>query len=130
MSGAEIGSRAALSPSGVSRAARCEEGLLGEDAAPQATALMQRGAVVELSASLIISAAKTRLDLKLPMAGSSILVTAHLHNAQLWTQDEHFRDMGGVRFFPKGYKHDDLPSALRRVVAASRATVFRIKELY
>jgi predicted nucleic acid-binding protein len=74
----------------------------GEDAALQAAALMQQGTVVELSASLAMSAAKTSLDLKLPMADSIILVTARLHNALLWTQDEHFRDVDGVRFFPKG----------------------------
>jgi predicted nucleic acid-binding protein len=74
----------------------------GEDAALQAVALMQQGTVVELSASLAMSAAKTSLDLKLPMADSIILVTARLHNALLWTQDEHFRDVDGVRFFPKG----------------------------
>jgi predicted nucleic acid-binding protein len=74
----------------------------GEDAALQAAALMQQGTVVDLSASLAMSAAKTSLDLKLPMADSIILVTARLYNAQLWTQDEHFRDVDGVRFFPKG----------------------------
>jgi len=74
----------------------------GEDAALQAAALMQQGTVIELSASLAMSAAKTSLDLKLPMADSIILVTARLYNAQLWTQDEHFRDVDGVRFFPKG----------------------------
>jgi len=74
----------------------------GEDAALQAAALMQQGTVIELSASLAMSAAKTSLDLKLPMADSIILVTARLHNALLWTQDEHFRDVDGVRFFPKG----------------------------
>ena len=74
----------------------------GEDAALQAAALMQQGTVVDLSASLAMSAAKTSLDLKLPMADSIILVTARLHNALLWTQDEHFRDVDGVRFFPKG----------------------------
>jgi predicted nucleic acid-binding protein len=74
----------------------------GEDAALQAVALMQQGAVVELSASLAMVAAKTSLDTGLPMADSIILATARQHDAQLWTQDEHFRDVPGVRFVAKG----------------------------
>jgi len=74
----------------------------GEDAALQAVALMQQGTVVELSASLAMVAAKTSLDTGLPMADSIILATARHHDAQLWTQDEHFRDVPGVRFVAKG----------------------------
>jgi predicted nucleic acid-binding protein len=74
----------------------------GEDAALQAVALMQQGTVVELSASLAMLAAKTSLDTGLPMADSIILATARQYDAQLWTQDEHFRDVPGVRFVAKG----------------------------
>ena len=74
----------------------------GEDAALQAVALMQQGTVVELTASLAMVAAKTSLDTGLPMADSIILATARQHEAQLWTQDEHFRDVPGVRFVAKG----------------------------
>ena len=74
----------------------------GEDAALQAVALMQQGTVVELTASLAMVAAKTSLDTGLPMADSIILATARQHDAQLWTQDEHFRDVPGVRFVAKG----------------------------
>ena len=74
----------------------------GEDAALQAVALMQQGTVVELSASLAMVAAKTSLDTGLPMADSIILATARQHDAQLWTQDEHFRNVPGVRFVAKG----------------------------
>ena len=73
----------------------------GEDAALQAVALMQQGTVVELTASLAMIAAKTSLDTGLPMADSIILATARQHEAQLWTQDEHFRDVPGVRFVAK-----------------------------
>jgi predicted nucleic acid-binding protein len=74
----------------------------GEDAALQAAALMQQGMVVELSASLAMVAAKTSLELGLPMADSIILATARQHDAQLWTQVEHFRNVAGVRFVAKG----------------------------
>ena len=72
-----------------------------EDAALQAVAMMQQGMVVELDASLAMEAAKTSLDLKLPMADSNILVTARRYEACIWTQDEHFRDLPEVRYFPK-----------------------------
>lgn len=72
----------------------------GEDAALQAAALMQQGTVVELAPSLAMVAAKTSLELSLPMADSIILATARLHDAILWTQDEHFSGVDGVRYFP------------------------------
>ena len=70
----------------------------GEDAALQAVALMQQGTVVELSASLAMIAANLSLAAGLPMADSIILATARQLEAPLWTQDEHFHDMSGVRF--------------------------------
>ena len=73
----------------------------GEDAALQAAALMQQGTVVELSASLAMIAANLSLATGLPMADSIILATARQFEAPLWTQDEHFRDMSGVRFVAK-----------------------------
>lgn len=73
----------------------------GEDAALQAGALMQQGRLVELSPSLAMMAARTSLELALPMADSVILATARFHEAILWTQDEHFSGLPGVRYFPK-----------------------------
>lgn len=73
----------------------------GEDAALQAAALMQQGRVIELSPSLAMVAAKTSLDHALPMADSIILATTRQHNALLWTQDQHFSSIPGVKYFPK-----------------------------
>jgi predicted nucleic acid-binding protein len=73
----------------------------GEDAALQAAALMQQGKLVELSPSLAMISARTSLELALPMADSIILATARLHDAILWTQDEHFRTLPDVRYFTK-----------------------------
>lgn len=73
----------------------------GEDAALQAAALMQQGRVVELAPSLAMIAAKTSLDLALPMADSIILATARQCQGTLWTQDEHFSTIPGVRYLPK-----------------------------
>jgi predicted nucleic acid-binding protein len=35
------------------------------------------------------------------MADSIILASARFHEAILWTQDEHFRNLPEVRYFPK-----------------------------
>jgi len=77
----------------------CRE--LGEHQALQTTALMRQGTVVDLSAAIATQAAKVSLDLKLPMADSIILTTGMLHNAVIWTQDEHFSGLAGVKYFPK-----------------------------
>jgi predicted nucleic acid-binding protein len=73
----------------------------GEDAALQAVAMMQQGRVIELSSSIALLAAKLSLDMKTPMADSIILATAQIHGAVLWTQDNDFEGISGVRFFQK-----------------------------
>ena len=73
----------------------------GEDSALQAVALMQQARVVELSSSIALLAAKLSLEVKIPMADSTILATAQTNNATLWTQDNDFEGMPGVRYFPK-----------------------------
>jgi len=35
------------------------------------------------------------------MADSLILATARMYHAVLWTQDEHFKDVEGVRYIEK-----------------------------
>jgi predicted nucleic acid-binding protein len=35
------------------------------------------------------------------MADSIILATARAHNATLWTQDEHFKDLPDVKYVEK-----------------------------
>jgi predicted nucleic acid-binding protein len=62
---------------------------------------MQQGRGVELSPSLAMIAARTSLELALPMADSIILATARFHDAILWTQDEHFQGFPGVSYFRK-----------------------------
>ncbi|ALG66634.1 type II toxin-antitoxin system VapC family toxin [Beggiatoa leptomitoformis] len=73
-----------------------------ENAAMQAVALMQQGQVVELSAALALSAAQLSHELKLPMADSLILATARRYGATLWTQDNDFEGIEGVRYITKG----------------------------
>ena len=62
---------------------------------------MHEGKIIELDSSLALSAAHISIELKLAMADSIILATARAYNATLWTQDEHFKDIQGVRYIEK-----------------------------
>ena len=74
---------------------------IGEDAALQAVAIMKQGQEVGLNSNLAIQAAKTSFDLKMPMADAVILTTARLYQATVWTQDDDFAGISGVKYFPK-----------------------------
>jgi predicted nucleic acid-binding protein len=69
----------------------------GEDAATQIFSLISLGRVVDLDSSLALEAARHPL----PLADSIIYSTALRFGATLWTQDSHFEDISGVRYFPK-----------------------------
>ena len=71
-----------------------------ESQALRAVAIMQQGAVVDLTTSIALSAAKLAADSRLPMADSVILATARAYNAVLWTQDVDFNGIQGVRYVP------------------------------
>ncbi|MDR3557215.1 MAG: type II toxin-antitoxin system VapC family toxin [Syntrophobacteraceae bacterium] len=73
----------------------------GESDALQAAALMQQGAVVDLSAEIAILAAKVSIEYRLPMADSIILATSRVHGAVLWTQDSDFAQIDGVQYVAK-----------------------------
>jgi len=69
-----------------------------ENAALQAVAMMQQGAVVDLTADISLSAAKLAVTHKLPMADSVMLATARRYQARLWTQDGDFEGIEGVHY--------------------------------
>ncbi len=73
----------------------------GENQAQIHVGDMKHGKVIEIDESLALSAARLSAELKLPMADSLILATARAHNAILWTQDEHFKDLEGVKYVEK-----------------------------
>ena len=75
--------------------------LRGETAAIQAAAHMQLGQVVDLTTPIALNAASLSLKLKIPMADSMILATARAFQATLWTQDEDFEGLDGVRYRSK-----------------------------
>lgn len=68
-----------------------------EDEALQIACVMQGGRVVPLDGALALEAARHAL----PLADSLIYATARRHGAILWTQDEHFKDLPFVRYFPR-----------------------------
>ena len=72
----------------------------GENEALQAAVAMQKGRVVDLSASLAIAASRLSLEHQLPMADSIILATAQEFKAVIWTQDSDFKNIGKVKYFP------------------------------
>lgn len=72
-----------------------------EDTALRSVTQMQIGRVVNLDEPLAIDAARIGIDLKIPMADSIILATARAYGAILYTMDEHFNNLTGVKYFPK-----------------------------
>ena len=74
----------------------------GEDAALQIIAIMKQGREVDLNSNLAIQSAKTSFDLKMPMADAIILTTARAYRATVWTQDDDFAGIAGVKYFEKG----------------------------
>lgn len=74
---------------------------IGDEAALHAVTAMMQGQVVELDASLALSAAKLSGDLQIPMADSMILATSQAFNAELWTQDSDLQGIENVRFVEK-----------------------------
>ncbi len=72
-----------------------------KDKALQAIAAMQRGSVVDLTASLAAAASVLSLEHNLPMADSIILASAKEFDATIWTLDDDFKDLPDVRYFSK-----------------------------
>jgi predicted nucleic acid-binding protein len=70
-----------------------------ESIAFSAISAMNQGKLIELTIKLAIDSAKIGLTYKLPLADSIIYATAKAEGALLWTQDSHFENLSGVRFF-------------------------------
>ena len=72
-----------------------------ENEALQAVAAMQKGTVVDFTTNLAIAASKLSLKRRLPMADSIIIATSQAFSAKIWTQDSDFKNISGVKYFPK-----------------------------
>lgn len=75
--------------------------LVSEDEALRAIGVMSLGQVVELNRQLALNAAKISREFKLALADSIILATTRMHDATLWTQDEHFNGLDDVNYIEK-----------------------------
>lgn len=73
----------------------------GEGDVLQAIAMMNQGRVIDLDVRLALSAAKISVEIGMPMADSIILATAQAYTATLWTQDDDFKGIDGVRYIEK-----------------------------
>ncbi|MCK9484182.1 MAG: type II toxin-antitoxin system VapC family toxin [Candidatus Marinimicrobia bacterium] len=70
----------------------------GEQQALTVAASMKQSKVIPVDQTVVLLAAKLSLEHQLPMADSIILATSRLNNANILTQDEHFRNLDGVTF--------------------------------
>jgi len=74
---------------------------LGDTAADAAASLMRKCRVAALDADLAQAASAFARQHRLALADALIYATARGAGAELWTQDADFKDLPGVRFFPK-----------------------------
>ncbi len=70
-------------------------------AALQAVATLRAGRIVDLTLTLVITAAEISHSEKLLLANSIILATARAENAVIWTQDADFEGMTSVKYRAK-----------------------------
>ncbi len=75
-----------------------------ETRAQQIAEFMQQGIVVAPDPDIAIQAARLGIRYKIAMADSLIYATALAHKAILWTQDDDFKDLPMVRYYPKNKK--------------------------
>jgi uncharacterized protein with PIN domain len=73
----------------------------GDGDALQAAALMQQARVIDVDANLSLIAAKAAIDYRLPLADSMVYATAMIVDGLVWTQDDDFKALPDVKFFPK-----------------------------
>jgi predicted nucleic acid-binding protein len=73
----------------------------GEAEALNAAGFMSFGQIIDLDREIALAAGQISLKMKLPMADSIIYATAQANDATLWTQDEHFKDLPGIKLIGK-----------------------------
>jgi predicted nucleic acid-binding protein len=73
----------------------------GEGAAEQLLSFLHQHAITPVSAEIATLAATLGTRHKLAMADALIYATAQNQNATLWTQDDDFKGLPHVKYFPK-----------------------------
>lgn len=74
---------------------------LGPDTAASAVSAMKKARMANLDTDLAVRASSLASIHHLALADAIIYATADAHEAELWTQDAHFKDLPGVKYFPK-----------------------------
>ena len=74
---------------------------VGKQEALQAAATMRSARVLPFDETIALSAALISQQFKTPMADSIIIASAKTVDALIWTQDSHFENIPGVKYFPK-----------------------------
>lgn len=69
-----------------------------EGRALQVVAQMKQGRVIPITEEIALKAALVSLKHQLPMADSLVYATGQAEGAVVWTQDEDFQGLTGVRF--------------------------------
>ena len=72
-----------------------------EDSALAAAGILQQFTVIPVNENIAMYSAKLGQEHGLAMADSMILATAHIHHAELWTQDVDFKGLANVKYFGK-----------------------------
>lgn len=72
-----------------------------EDKALLVIAHMKQAKVVDITEPIAIYASKLSLEKKLPMADAIIYATGLTYEATVYTQDNHFEGLSGVKYFKK-----------------------------
>ena len=90
--------------------------------------LMQQGGIVDLDATLAMSAARLSLEMKLPMADSIILATARANNATLWTQDDDFEGIGDVKYIARKKTAMNESSVRSEIFVATKPIMKKLRQ--
>jgi predicted nucleic acid-binding protein len=61
---------------------------------------MKQGKVIPLDSALALDAGSYGVLYKLPLADSIIFASAQKYHATIWTQDNDFRGLPNVKYFP------------------------------
>ena len=69
--------------------------------ADEVTQAMRSGIVIAITEDIAITAADLFIKHKLPLADSLIYAVTLALKATLWTQDDDFKDLPHVRYYPK-----------------------------
>lgn len=66
---------------------------------------LKRYKSISLDEDTALTAAKTSYEYKIPMADSIIYATAKVNQAEVWTQDDDFKNLPNVKYFKKIHHH-------------------------